>query len=63
MTKREILGLAVLACGCVAVPMKDGRILTAYYAAGIPGHPGYHMGIACRDPVATRAGPAPDQKE
>lgn len=39
-----------------SVQLKDGRILTAYYAKGIPGHSGYHMGIVCWDPVATRAG-------
>jgi len=37
-----------------SVQRKDGRILTAYYAKGIPGHRGYHMGVVVWDPVRTR---------
>ena len=37
-----------------SVQRKDGQVVTAYYAKGIPGHPGYHMGVVIWDPVKTR---------
>ena len=37
-----------------SVQLKDGRILTAYYAMAIPGHSGYHMGVVIWDPARTR---------
>ena len=37
-----------------SVQRKDGQVVTAYYAKGIPGHKGYHMGVVIWDPVKTR---------
>ncbi len=37
-----------------SVLRKDGRILTAYYANGIPAYSGYHMGVVIWDPNTTR---------
>lgn len=34
-----------------SVQLPDGQILTAYYAQGITGYSGYHMGTATWDPV------------
>lgn len=33
-----------------SVQLPDGKVLTAYYASGIEGHPRYHMGVVVWDP-------------
>ncbi|MFC1454327.1 sialidase family protein, partial [Verrucomicrobiota bacterium] len=33
-----------------SVQRKDGQVVTAYYARGIPGHKGYHMGVVIWEP-------------
>ena len=37
-----------------SVLRKDGQIVTAYYANGIAGYSGYHMGVVVWDPTTTR---------
>ncbi|MCA1809463.1 MAG: glycoside hydrolase [Lentisphaerae bacterium] len=37
-----------------SVQREDSQIVTAYYAKGIPGHGGYHMGVVIWDPARTR---------
>lgn len=36
-----------------SVELPDGRILTAYYASRIEGHPRYHMGVVLWDPQSS----------
>lgn len=39
------------------VQLPDGRIVTAYYASAIEGHPRYHMGVVLWDPQKSQPGP------
>lgn len=47
-----------------SVELDDGRILTAYYASGVPHHTRYHMGVAIWDVMEcnnrNRGGPRPE---